>query len=101
MHNSKLRESFLAMFLFLCSEGLTIEGCEEYVERCKCMLEQMRQVCPQMETDGLCNIWIIKPGAMSRGRGDFVKVNGVKDIAKLFNSLLTYCSRYNVHEQAG
>jgi len=88
------------MFLFLCSEGLTIEGCEEYVERCKCMLEQMRQVCPQIETDGLSNIWIIKPGAKSRGRGNFVKVNGVKDIAKLFNSLLNY-SRYNVHEQAG
>ncbi|RXN08048.1 collagen alpha-1(VII) chain [Labeo rohita] len=49
--------------------GLTIEGCEDYVERCKCMLEQMRHVCPQMETDGLCNIWIIKPGAKSRGRG--------------------------------
>ncbi|KAL0191398.1 hypothetical protein M9458_014096, partial [Cirrhinus mrigala] len=50
-------------------EGLMIEGCEDYVERCKCMLEQMRHVCPQMETDGLCNIWIIKPGAKSRGRG--------------------------------
>ncbi|CAM4626620.1 unnamed protein product [Leuciscus chuanchicus] len=60
---------FLKNYYLVIHEGLTIEGCEEYVERCKCMLKQMRQVCPQMETDGLCNIWIIKPGAMSRGRG--------------------------------
>ncbi|KAG1942647.1 protein monoglycylase TTLL8 [Pimephales promelas] len=60
---------FLQNYYLVIHEGLTIEGCEEYVERCKCMLEQMRQVCPQIETDGLSNIWIIKPGAKSRGRG--------------------------------
>ncbi|XP_050968987.1 tubulin monoglycylase TTLL3 [Labeo rohita] len=60
---------FLQNYYLVIHEGLTIEGCEDYVERCKCMLEQMRHVCPQMETDGLCNIWIIKPGAKSRGRG--------------------------------
>ncbi|KAK9973494.1 hypothetical protein ABG768_024221 [Culter alburnus] len=60
---------FLQNYYLVIHEGLMIEGCEVYVERCKCMLEQMRQVCPQMETDGLCNIWIIKPGAKSRGRG--------------------------------
>ncbi|XP_043098250.1 tubulin monoglycylase TTLL3 [Puntigrus tetrazona] len=60
---------FLQNYYLVIHEGLTIEGCEAYVERCKCMLEQMSHVCPQMETDGLCNIWIIKPGAKSRGRG--------------------------------
>ncbi|KTF79627.1 hypothetical protein cypCar_00007790 [Cyprinus carpio] len=60
---------FLRNYYLVIHEGLMIEGCEVYVEHCKCMLEQMRRVCPQMETDGLCNIWIIKPGAKSRGRG--------------------------------
>ncbi|XP_056316224.1 tubulin monoglycylase TTLL3 [Danio aesculapii] len=60
---------FLQNYYLVVHEGIKIEGCEYYVERCKCMLNQMRQVCPQMENDGICNIWIIKPGAKSRGRG--------------------------------
>lgn len=63
-------ESLLALRLDF-SEGVKVEVSEVYVERCKCMLLHMRRVCPQMETDGLCNIWIIKPGAKSRGRGIF------------------------------
>nr|XP_055069344.1 tubulin monoglycylase TTLL3 [Misgurnus anguillicaudatus] len=60
---------FLQNYYLVIHEGVKIEGCEGYVERCKSMLVQMRHVCPQLETDGLCNIWIIKPGAKSRGRG--------------------------------
>ena len=33
-------------------------------------LEKLRKACPaQMEMDGLLNLWIIKPGCSSRGRG--------------------------------
>ena len=36
----------------------------------KYLLKPLSQVCPaQMEMDGLLNLWIIKPGCSSRGRG--------------------------------
>ncbi|XP_056605668.1 tubulin monoglycylase TTLL3 isoform X1 [Triplophysa dalaica] len=60
---------FLQNYYLIIHEGVKIEVSEAYVEHCKCMLVHMRRVCPQLETDGLCNIWIIKPGAKSRGRG--------------------------------
>ncbi|XP_057183798.1 tubulin monoglycylase TTLL3 [Triplophysa rosa] len=60
---------FLQNYYLVIHEGVKIEVSEAYVEHCKCMLVHMRRVCPQLETDGLCNIWIIKPGAKSRGRG--------------------------------
>ncbi|XP_042582172.1 tubulin monoglycylase TTLL3-like isoform X1 [Cyprinus carpio] len=76
---------FLRNYYLVIHEGLMIEGCEVYVEHCKCMLEQMRRVCPQMETDGLCNIWIIKPGAKSRGRG-IMCMNRLDEILSLVNA---------------
>uniref|UniRef100_A0A8C1LNA8 Tubulin tyrosine ligase-like family, member 3 n=2 Tax=Cyprinus carpio TaxID=7962 RepID=A0A8C1LNA8_CYPCA len=76
---------FLQNYYLVIHKGLTIEGCEDYVERCKCMLEQMRCFCPQMETDGLCNIWIIKPGAKSRGRG-IMCMNKLDEIMSLVDA---------------
>ena len=33
-------------------------------------LEKLKKVCPaQMEMDGVLNLWIVKPGSSSRGRG--------------------------------
>lgn len=52
------------------SEGASVRGGGGCVERCQAMLHKLREVCPQLGTDGLNNIWIIKPGAMSRGRGE-------------------------------
>lgn len=53
------------------SDGGLIEGAGEYVDRCQAMLTTLHEFCPQLDTDGLHNIWIIKPGAKSRGRGEF------------------------------
>ncbi|XP_059416043.1 tubulin monoglycylase TTLL3-like isoform X1 [Carassius carassius] len=78
-------EVFLQNYYLVIHEGVRIEGCEDYVERCKCVLEQMHCFCPQMETDGLCNIWIIKPGAMSRGRG-IMCMNKLDEIMSLVDT---------------
>jgi len=60
--------------MFGCSEGALIRGSGAFVERCQATLIRLQEACPQLDTDGLNNIWIIKPGAMSRGRGEVVKI---------------------------
>uniref|UniRef100_A0A3Q3XSJ4 Tubulin tyrosine ligase-like family, member 3 n=1 Tax=Mola mola TaxID=94237 RepID=A0A3Q3XSJ4_MOLML len=60
---------FLQDYYKVVHEGALIRGSSMFVERCQAMLIRLREVCPQLDTDGLNNIWIIKPGAKSRGRG--------------------------------
>ena len=43
---------------------------EAKVKECKQLLTKLKEKLPQFEMDGMRNIWIIKPGAKSRGRGE-------------------------------
>ncbi|CAG06724.1 unnamed protein product [Tetraodon nigroviridis] len=61
--------AFLQDYYKVVHEGASVRGGGVFVERCQAMLHKLQEVCPQLGTDGLNNIWIIKPGAMSRGRG--------------------------------
>ncbi|KAG8007885.1 Tubulin monoglycylase TTLL3 [Nibea albiflora] len=60
---------FLQDYYMVVHEGASITCSSVFVERCQAMLIRLHEVCPQLDTDGLNNIWIIKPGAKSRGRG--------------------------------
>lgn len=73
---------FLQEYYVVVHKGGSIRGSGVYVERCKQMLARLREVCPQLDTDGVNNIWIIKPGAKSRGRG-ITCMNRMDDIVAL------------------
>ncbi|XP_072540617.1 tubulin monoglycylase TTLL3 [Salminus brasiliensis] len=76
---------FIQSYYLVIHDGVIIEGCTEYAERCRSMLARMQKVCPQLGTDGLSNIWIIKPGALSRGRG-IVCMNRLDEVLRLVDS---------------
>ncbi|XP_076870682.1 tubulin monoglycylase TTLL3 [Brachyhypopomus gauderio] len=75
-------DDFIRNYYLVIHDGVTLDRCTEYAECCRSMLVQMQKVCPQLETDGLCNIWIIKPGAKSRGR-DIVCMNRLDKMLNL------------------
>ncbi|XP_022375048.1 protein monoglycylase TTLL8 [Enhydra lutris kenyoni] len=59
-----------------------ISSSRNHFSQCQALLNKIMSVNPQMEIDGLRNIWIIKPAAKSRGR-DIVCMNRVEEILEL------------------
>ncbi|XP_057703220.1 tubulin monoglycylase TTLL3-like isoform X1 [Corythoichthys intestinalis] len=76
---------FLQKYYMVVHDGASIMRSADFVSRCQDMLVQLKEVCPQLEIDGFNNIWIIKPGAMSRGRG-IVCMNRLDQILALVES---------------
>ncbi|XP_054641026.1 tubulin monoglycylase TTLL3-like isoform X2 [Dunckerocampus dactyliophorus] len=62
-------EEFIDSYYLVVHGSAQIDISDQSVGRCKAMLQRLAMVSPQLDTDGIHNIWIIKPGAMSRGRG--------------------------------
>ncbi len=44
-------------------------GAHNRIEESKALVERLRLKWPQFDLDGTNNVWIVKPGAKSRGRG--------------------------------
>ncbi|XP_054472223.1 tubulin monoglycylase TTLL3-like, partial [Anoplopoma fimbria] len=76
---------FLQDYYMVVHEGALISGSSVFVERCQATLIRLQEACPQLDTDGLNNIWIIKSGAKSRGRG-IMCMNRLEEILELVDS---------------
>ena len=82
---------------------------ENKLEETKAVIEKIKSKWPQFEMDGTRNVWIVKPGAKSRGRGEaFMGCNSPKTVCGWFEyhtlhfftfrlkSLMYFRLRYNV-----
>ncbi|KAL6434340.1 hypothetical protein ACFW04_006042 [Cataglyphis niger] len=69
----------------------------KYIQTSKQILKKMRQYWPQIDMDGIMNIWILKPGNKSRGRG-IVLINKLEDVMIKVNPTGKQETRYVVQK---
>jgi tubulin monoglycylase TTLL3/8 len=73
---------------------------QDLYESAKRVLIDVRKFWPQIDLDGMKNIWIVKPGAQSRGRGIQLTDKLDKVIEKVNPTALKE-SRYVVQKYIG
>ncbi|XP_077257417.1 tubulin glycylase 3A-like isoform X2 [Temnothorax americanus] len=69
----------------------------KYVLASKHILKKMRTYWPQIDMDGIMNMWILKPGNKSRGRG-IVLMNKLEDVVAKVNPTGKPDTRYVVQK---
>lgn len=65
----------LLFFLYFSESGIIPNVPASILGQVENILNRIKAVWPQFELDGVKNVWIVKPGAKSRGRGTFSKLH--------------------------
>lgn len=60
----------------------------------------MKKYWPQIDMDGIMNVWIMKPGNKSRGRG-IVLLNKLEDVMAKMNPSTKSDTRYVIQKYIG
>lgn len=68
-NNDSFWDSFLSSYYKLVHEGGWLPNTDEYITEIKKISEIFKKLRPQHKIDGIRNVWVIKPGCKSRGRG--------------------------------
>ncbi|KAM3622106.1 uncharacterized protein V6R79_020457 [Siganus canaliculatus] len=70
---------FINSYQHVVHHGVDIEISDDLVTYCKAIIQRLKEVNPQLGIDGILNMWIVKPGALSRGRG----IKCIKDLDQI------------------
>ena len=75
----------ISYLLFFSQNGQLSSAVSHSLEKLKKLSERLTEANPQYDLDGRRNVWIVKPGAKSRGRGVVVH-SRLEDVLKLVSS---------------
>ncbi|KAM6325276.1 tubulin tyrosine ligase 3-like [Podargus strigoides] len=85
-------DRFLQDFYRVVHEGAGLVLSEAQQEQCQTVLQCLEERLPQLAMEGDHNVWILKPGAKSRGRG-IVCIARLEEVLQLAGSCMTPFAR--------
>ncbi|VDL88941.1 unnamed protein product [Schistocephalus solidus] len=98
MRHEDLDESSPSLHRSYCRDPSPFEEGEPIYQRCQFLCDKINSVNPQFELDGCRNIWIVKPGAKSRGRGITCHRKLDSILALLSNNISSLDNRFVVQK---
>nr|CAH8854560.1 unnamed protein product [Trichobilharzia regenti] len=75
-------DRFLSWYYHIVKTPQLLMNAKHLSPHCHQLCKLLKKCCPQFDMDGVRNVWIVKPGAKSRGRG-IVCLDRLEDILKI------------------